>query len=92
MHLCINAFFIFFYRSNFVEFCSNEVKSVDDCIHINMYDEVVIDILEDDRTRETNIHQRLERHWLGSCLIPISALFNNPQVSENICIIPTYRF
>lgn len=46
-----------------------------------MYDEIVIDILEDDRTRETNIHQRLERHWLGNCVIPMSALFNSPQVS-----------
>jgi len=45
-----------------------------------MYDEIVIDILEDGRTRETNIHQRLERHWLGSCVIPISALFNSSQV------------
>jgi len=47
-----------------------------------MYDEIVIDILEDGRTRETNIHQRLERHWLGSCVIPISALFNSTQVSK----------
>lgn len=46
-----------------------------------MYDEIVIDILEDGRTRETNIHQRLERHWLGSCVIPISALFNSSQVN-----------
>lgn len=46
-----------------------------------MYDEIVIDILEDDRIRETNIHQRLERHWLGNCVIPMSALFNSPQVS-----------
>uniref|UniRef100_A0A2S2Q357 Coiled-coil and C2 domain-containing protein 2A n=1 Tax=Sipha flava TaxID=143950 RepID=A0A2S2Q357_9HEMI len=67
-------------RSNSVDFCPNEVQSIDDCIHINMYDEVVIDILEDDRTRETNIHQRLERHWLGSCVIPISALFNSSQI------------
>lgn len=42
---------------------------------------MVIDILEDGRTRETNIHQRLERHWLGSCVIPISALFNSSQVN-----------
>lgn len=47
-----------------------------------MYDEIVVDILEDDRIRETNIHQRLERHWLGNCVIPISALFNSSQVSE----------
>lgn len=46
-----------------------------------MYDEIVIDILEDDRIRETNIHQRLERHWLGNFVIPMSALFNSPQVS-----------
>lgn len=71
------------YRSNSVDFCPNEVQSIDDCIHINMYDEIVVDILEDGRTRETNIHQRLERHWLGSCVIPISALFNSSQVSES---------
>ncbi|KAE9526974.1 hypothetical protein AGLY_013622 [Aphis glycines] len=67
-------------RSNSVNLCPNEVQPIDDCIHINMYDEIVIDILEDGRTRETNIHQRLERHWLGSCVIPISALFNSSQI------------
>lgn len=71
----------FSYRSNSVDLCPNDVQPIDDCIHINMYDEIVIDILEDGRTRETNIHQRLERHWLGSCIIPISALFNSSQVS-----------
>lgn len=73
----------FVYRSNSVDFCPNEVQSIDDCIHINMYDEIVVDILEDGRTRETNIHQRLERHWLGSCVIPISALFNSSQVGKS---------
>ncbi|XP_050435842.1 coiled-coil and C2 domain-containing protein 2A isoform X2 [Adelges cooleyi] len=67
-------------RSNSVDFCPNEVQSIDDCIHINIYDEIVVDILEDERARETNIHQRLERHWLGGCVIPISALFNSPQI------------
>lgn len=65
-----------------MDFCPNKVQPIDDCIHIHMYDEIVVDILEDARIRETNIHQRLERHWLGSCVIPISALFNSPQVSE----------
>lgn len=72
------------YRSNSVDFCPNEVQCIDDCIHINMYDEIIVDILEDNRIRETNIHQRLERHWLGGCVIPISALFNSSQVSKYI--------
>lgn len=72
----------FLCRSNSVDFRLNEIQSIDDCIHINMYDEIIIDILEDDRTRETNIHKRLERHWLGSCVLPISALFNSSQVSS----------
>ncbi|XP_050537512.1 coiled-coil and C2 domain-containing protein 2A isoform X2 [Daktulosphaira vitifoliae] len=67
-------------RSNSVDFYSNEVEIINDYIHINMYDEITVDILEDDRVRETNIHQRLERHWLGSCTLPISALLNNSQI------------
>jgi hypothetical protein len=47
-----------------------------------LFDEIVVDLLEDDRMRETNIHQRLERNWLGSLQIPFSTLYFNTRVGE----------
>ncbi len=45
-----------------------------------MFDEVFTDILEDDRKRSTNIHQRREKRWLGSLKIPFSTVYVNQKV------------
>ena len=55
---------------------------MDDLIYLLVYDEVAIDLLEDDRRRETDIHQRLEKRWLGSISIPFSTLYVNGRVSR----------
>jgi len=51
-----------------------------DSLYLHLFDETVVDLLEDDRMRETNIHQRLERNWLGSLQIPFSTLYFNSKV------------
>lgn len=56
------------------------LQNIQDKLYCNLYDETVIDLLEDDRQRETNIHQRLQRHWLGSLAIPFSSLYSNSRV------------
>jgi hypothetical protein len=49
-------------------------------LYLHLFDEIIVDLLEDDRMRETNIHQRLERNWLGSLQIPFSTLYFNSKV------------
>ncbi|XP_028396123.1 coiled-coil and C2 domain-containing protein 2A-like [Dendronephthya gigantea] len=56
------------------------LQTVNDVIYLNIFDEVVVDILQDEQTRATNIHQRLERHWLGSIELPFSTVYFNTKV------------
>lgn len=57
------------------------MQSFSDSLHIHLFDEIIVDILEDERMRDTTIHQRLDRNWLGSLRIPFSTLYFNHQVS-----------
>ena len=41
-----------------------------------------MDILRDDRQRETNVHHRIEKKWLGGLAIPFSTLHQRERVSE----------
>lgn len=59
----------------------SQLNQIEDDIYILIYDEVEIDILEDDRRRNTDIHQRLEKRWLGSVTIPFSTLYLNGRVN-----------
>ncbi|XP_063222890.1 coiled-coil and C2 domain-containing protein 2A isoform X2 [Bacillus rossius redtenbacheri] len=54
-------------------------QSVRDSVFFHLFDEVVVDLVEDDRLRPTNVHHRLERSWLGSLRIPFTALCYNPR-------------
>lgn len=54
--------------------------SVRDVIYLNLFDEVVLDLLEDDRERLSTVHQRLERRWLGNLKVPFSTLYLNSKV------------
>lgn len=56
------------------------LQTVNDVIYLNVFDEVVVDILQDEQQRATNIHQRLERHWLGSIELPFSTVYFNTKV------------
>lgn len=58
----------------------SNMQSFGDSLHIHLFDEIVVDILEDERMRDTTIHQRLDRNWLGSLRIPFSTLYFNHQV------------
>ncbi|XP_029832757.4 coiled-coil and C2 domain-containing protein 2A [Ixodes scapularis] len=54
--------------------------SVRDIIYLNLFDEVVLDLLEDDRERLSTVHQRLERRWLGNLKVPFSTLYLNSKI------------
>jgi hypothetical protein len=53
------------------------LQNVRDNIYLNIFDEVTIDMIKDEREREKQIHQRKERKWLGTLVIPFSALYQN---------------
>ncbi|XP_032782110.2 coiled-coil and C2 domain-containing protein 2A isoform X1 [Daphnia magna] len=51
------------------------LQSIRDDLFIQLFDEVVVDILEDDRQRDASVHQRYERHWLGGFKIPFQVVY-----------------
>ncbi|XP_068931042.1 coiled-coil and C2 domain-containing protein 2A [Petaurus breviceps papuanus] len=63
------------FRAPNSDYSTTSMQSVKDDIFINIFDEVLYDILEDDRERGSGIHTRIERHWLGSVRIPFSTLY-----------------
>ena len=53
---------------------------VQDCLHLHLFDQVCVDLLEDERERSSRVHQRLENKWLGSLAIPFSSLYQNTRI------------
>ena len=49
-------------------------------LFINLFDETIVDLIRDNRDRETNIHQRIDRSWLGSLQIPFSTLWEQLRI------------
>ncbi|XP_053676351.1 coiled-coil and C2 domain-containing protein 2A [Anopheles nili] len=49
-------------------------------LHIDLYDEYMEDLLEDDRTRPTEVYQRISSRWLGQLRIPISTIYLNQRM------------
>ncbi|EDO29032.1 predicted protein [Nematostella vectensis] len=62
------------------DYSPENLQTVDDVLFLNLFDEKVYDILQDERQRGTSVHQRLERHWLGSIEIPFSTVYFNGKV------------
>ncbi|XP_077547771.1 coiled-coil and C2 domain containing 2A [Haemaphysalis longicornis] len=59
---------------------TSDTGVVTDMVYLNLFDEVVLDLLEDDRERHSTVYQRLERRWLGSLKIPFSTLYINSKI------------
>ncbi|KAL3869795.1 hypothetical protein ACJMK2_042432 [Sinanodonta woodiana] len=68
------------------DYSPSSLQQVTDIIFLNLYDEMVTNILEDDRERGTSIHQRIEKHWLGSLKIPFSTLYLNGKIDGKFTI------
>ena len=56
---------------------------VKDSLHLHLFDEVTVDLVDANDDSETNsaqVHQRIEKKWLGSLSIPFSSLYKNTRI------------
>ena len=62
-------------------------------IYINVFDEVTIDLIQDERQRAQFSHERRERIWLGSIQIPFCTVWERSRVDGSFPIsIPSNLF
>ncbi|KAJ3083127.1 Coiled-coil and C2 domain-containing protein 2A, partial [Quaeritorhiza haematococci] len=57
----------------------------EECLYLNLFDEILVDMVQDIRDRDRHIHQRRERNWLGTLSIPFTTIY------ERIRIDGTFR-
>eukprot|EP00112_Aurelia_sp_Birch-Aquarium-sp1_P013608 Seg2891.1 transcript_id=Seg2891.1/GoldUCD/mRNA.D3Y31 product="Coiled-coil and C2 domain-containing protein 2A" protein_id=Seg2891.1/GoldUCD/D3Y31 len=62
------------------DYSTENLQTVKENVYINLFDEVIVDMLQDERQRGTNIHQRVEKFWLGGVEIPFSTVYFNSKV------------
>jgi coiled-coil and C2 domain-containing protein 2A len=68
------------FKSSNNDFSPETLNRVRDCLHIHLFDEVTVDLVEDETERTSQIHQRVEKKWLGSLSIPFSSLYRNTRI------------
>ena len=62
------------------DYSTDTLMRIKDSIHIHLFDEVRVDLNDDEQDRSSHIHQRLEKRWLGSLSIPFSNLYYNTRI------------
>ena len=62
------------------DFSPESMGRVQDSLHLHLFDQVAVDLLEDETERSSRIHQRLENKWLGCLSIPFSSLYQNTRI------------
>lgn len=64
-------------------YSASSLESVKDVIYINLFDEVSVNLLQDDAEKDTVVYERLERRWLGNFKIPFTTLYLNSKVHKS---------
>lgn len=59
---------------------NNKLHQIKGSLSIQLFDEYIEDINEDDRTRTTEIFQRISSKWIGELRIPISIIYSNQRI------------
>ena len=62
------------------DYSPETLNRVKESLHLHLFDEVLTDLVEDDEERGSQIHQRVEKKWLGSLSIPFSSLYRNAKI------------
>ncbi|XP_029649306.1 coiled-coil and C2 domain-containing protein 2A-like isoform X1 [Octopus sinensis] len=62
------------------------LQTVTDVIRLTIFDEVHVNILQDDTKQDTEIHQRVEKKWLGTLKIPFSTIYYNGKIEGTLQI------
>lgn len=62
------------------DFSPESLQSCKDELTFHVYDQVLTDVLNDERKRDTHIHKRRDRRWLGSVKVPVLTVYTNQQV------------
>ena len=62
------------------DYSAETLGRVKDNLHLHLFDEVTVDLIEEEQDRSSHVHQRLEKKWLGSMSIPFSSLYHNTRI------------
>ena len=62
------------------DYSPDTLNRVKESLHLHLFDEVLTDLVEDEEERGSQIHQRVEKKWLGSLSIPFSSLYRNAKI------------
>ncbi|KXS14582.1 hypothetical protein M427DRAFT_498440 [Gonapodya prolifera JEL478] len=68
------------FRNEFFQENLLETDALLEMIYINLFDEVMVDLVVDDRDKDKVIHQRREKNWLGSVAVPFSFVYEQLRV------------
>ncbi|XP_038951180.1 protein CC2D2B isoform X4 [Rattus norvegicus] len=63
------------------DYSFSSLSKIKDNIHINVFDEVVIEKHEDHCLKSCSAHSYIQKNWLGSISFPFSALLQQPEIS-----------